>query len=180
MLAATQSALDWVSAVSSAVTAVGVVGGLVLLRPQLRELRSQAIERDRSVAVRVTAWAERRDDQGRMIVAHNASDQPVRDVRLWLLRGLVPEQESKPPWDRHLTARRTVLAPHDELRHHIPVAAMLGTAPRERPPVEIVFRDESGRWWWRDGMGRLVRLNREHMRGQDQPPTPGSVDGQLA
>jgi hypothetical protein len=170
-LAVTASALDWVSAISSVISALGVAVAIVLLFPQLREFRSNAAERERSVAVKVTAWAEKRDDKGRWIVAHNASDRPVYEVRLWLIRGdPVPEQESEPPWNRRPTAQRAVLTPHDDLRYRISAAAMRTAAPLTRPPVEIVFRDDSERWWWRDAMGRLVRLSREQMRGQGVPP----------
>ena len=176
-VAATGDALDWVTAIASVMSSIGVLAALVLLRPQLQEFRANAMDRERAVAMKVTAWAEKRSPEGRWIVAHNASSQPIRDIRLWLVPGgEVPDEESEPPWDRRPTTRRAVLAPHDELRYLIPNEAMRGPAPSQRPPVEIVFREDSGRLWWRDAMGRLVSLSRRHMRGQDNLPDSQETD----
>jgi hypothetical protein len=164
------SALDWVTAISSAVSALGVIAAVVLLRPQLRELRSNAHDRERAIARRVSAWAEKRNDEGRRIVAHNGSEQPVWDVRLWLISGVPLGDETEPPWDRTPSARRAVLAPHDDLRHLIPAASLSSQRSTTRPAVEVVFRDESEAWWWRDAGGRLVKLTPHHMRGRNGPP----------
>lgn len=155
------SLTDWLSAVGSLVAAAGALGalviGVVLLRPQLSDFRSRRSEAEQAQAATITAWSERLAPEGRWLVAHNGSDSPVFDVRLWLITGDPPEHEDAPP-QRAPSAARAVLTPHDELRYLID-ANRLKPPPATRPPVEVAFRDIAGREWWRDAMGRLKKLS---------------------
>ena len=142
---------------------VGVIGAIVGVlgflfgrrerRESAREREENRRARERAQAEKVSAWAEKRTDEGRLVVARNASDQLVRDVRLWLVRpgdsvgvGTVP--------DREPTARRAVLEPHDSLEYLVRTTR---PAPAARPPVVMAFDDGEGRSWLRNADGQLTR-----------------------
>jgi hypothetical protein len=147
-------ASDTTDIISVAVGVVGAVVGVVGFVFGLRERRDAKELRERQQAQKVNGWAERRTDEGRVVVAQNASDQPVRDVQVWLITpsksapfGVVPD------WDP--ATHRAVLEPKDSLEHLI--ETMTGPAPTERPPVVLTFTDADGRHWLRNADGRLTR-----------------------
>jgi len=115
------STLEWVSALSGSIAAIAAIVTLGLafisLRPQLAVLRRQLTEGERTQAVKVSAWAERRtsDQEGRTIVVRNSSDEPVNDCRAWLITDESLALLRRPPEARP-SATWSVIPPHDELR----------------------------------------------------------------
>jgi hypothetical protein len=126
------------------------------LAQQIADARQRALEAERSQAMQVTAWSQKRlsDVDDRRIVARNGSDNPVFDVKLWLILEDPPPQDEQSPPETSPSARTAVVGPRDEFMHPIPTTAL--RVPY-RPPVEISFRDAQGLGWWRDAMGRVRR-----------------------
>jgi hypothetical protein len=127
------------------------------LAQQVADAKQRVLDAERAQAVQVTAWSQKRmsDEDDRRIVARNGSDNPVFDVRLWLiLTDPPPIDEKSPPDNSQTSARTAVVGPRDEF-----VYAIKSKAPRldHRPPVEITFLDAQGLGWWRDAMGQLHR-----------------------
>jgi hypothetical protein len=164
---------DWLTAGAALVAAIAAAGAffvaLAALRPQMSDFRMRRVEAERLraeaerlQASRVTAWAERRTDEGRWLVVRNANDEPIFDCYVWLIVDpqRQPVNKDGPTLTLHPNAWRTVVTPNDEFRYLVPAAAMRGRAPKQRPPVEVVFRDSRGRWWWRDRHGALLDIPR--------------------
>jgi hypothetical protein len=115
---------------------------------------------DRAAASKVSAWAERRTEEGRLLVAHNGSDESMYSCTLWLV---TPRMRARaagglPPTDRR-SAFTSIIRPGKDFRYL--VRALKGPPPRKVPPVEIVFRDGQGQWWWRNQDGVLAELTSE-------------------
>jgi hypothetical protein len=145
------STTDWLAA-------LGAVGAVILgafgLVPQWRERRSKAIRDRQSQAVLVTAWAEprRTANEPRVIVARNASDEPVYDVQVWLVTSPMTPSDLQ---GREVSAKRTLLKAHDDLTHAI---ATNRPPPNVPPRVILTFRDARKQSWWRDFDGVLHQL----------------------
>jgi hypothetical protein len=142
--------------ISAAVGVIGLIIGAIGL-VAARNARKEATRlREREQAGKISAWARKRTDEGRVVIAMNASDSPVRNVRVWLVTPSTPAPDDGVP-DRDPTAQRAVLEPDAPLEHEIPSSAMRGSAPAERPSVVLAFRDADGRDWIRAANGVLSR-----------------------
>jgi hypothetical protein len=134
-----------------------IVGALGILSGR-HEHKEATRLRERAHAEKVSAWADKRTDEGRRVLARNGSEQVVRDVNLWLITRHAPAAGEEAP-QRDPTARRAVLEPGETFEHLIPATAMKGASPKERPSVVLAFRDADGREWLRTADDHLVRIN---------------------
>ena len=163
---------DWLAAAAALVSAGTALIGLLFTRrqllAQLADVRSRLQETRSAQAGAITAWAERREDNPdgkhtRTVVAHNGSESPVYQVRVWLYseqRG--DARNAMGPPARDPTARRAVPVPGDPLRYPVPVDS---SAPSDRPPVAMTFHDANGRGWFRRFTGGVVELAPEASSG---------------
>jgi hypothetical protein len=125
---------------------------------------SQPIGRqtDRSEASKVSAWAERRTEEGRWLVVHNGSAEPMYSCTLWLITPRMPPRAAGglPSTDWH-SAFTSVIPPQHDYRYLVPADRLQGSGLRRRPPVEIIFRDSHSQWWWRKADGAMEQLTSE-------------------
>jgi TIR domain len=119
-------------------------------------------ETGRSEASRVNAWADRRTEEGRWLVVHNGSDEPMYSCTLWLITPRMPPRAAGglPPTDWH-SAFTSVIPPQHDYRYLVPADRLQGSGLRMRPPVEIIFRDSHSKWWWRKADGVTEQLTSE-------------------
>jgi hypothetical protein len=188
-VALASSASDWLSAGSEAVSALVAVVVLLIavvtLRPQLHDLRDQRSEREtrqREAAARqarlISAWtmARRRQADGRVVVVHNASDQPIHRCLLWQIKesasggNTLAEFLSRTP-----SAWTSIVAPHDEYRYELK-SSRNKVRPARRPAVVVAFQDEENRSWWRDRNGVLAEVPQDQV--QAYTGRFGEVSGQ--
>jgi hypothetical protein len=134
-------------AVANVIAAVGVVFGVGGVAFGFLERRKVA---QRAQAERVTAWAEKRVDDERVVVVNNGSDNPIHEVEAWL----VPADHAGGVPDKQPTRRTATIEPHDDREFRIETS---GTAPAKRPRVVVAFEDADGRKWLRRADRRLVR-----------------------
>jgi hypothetical protein len=146
--------------IGAVVGVVGMIVGVAGFLSAMHARRDAAHDREEAERLReqaqaekVNAWAEKRTAEGRLVVARNTSDQPVRDVKIWLVTPDTPAPFGAVP-DRDPATRRAVLEPNDTLEHLIRTTR---PAPAERPPVFLTFTDAEGRRWLRNADGRLTR-----------------------
>jgi hypothetical protein len=142
--------------IGAVVGILGVIIGILGFLAARRQRGEVERLRERTQAEKISAWADKRTDAGRVLRARNASDQVVNKVRVWLVTPATPAPERGLP-DREPSTRRSVLEPGDTLEHLIPESAMRGAAPADRPPVILAFVDVDGRQWVRSANGALSR-----------------------
>jgi hypothetical protein len=125
-------------------------------------LTPQGADRKAREASKVSAWAERRTEEGRWLVVHNGSDEPMYSCTLWLITPRMPPRAAGglPPTDWR-SAFTNVIPPQHDYRHLIPADRLQGSGLKQRPPVEIIFRDSRNQLWWRKGDGAIEQLTPE-------------------
>src|SRR5438067_12888600 len=78
--------------------AFGGIGGLIVgvlgVVFGLRQRKEAARLRERAQAEKISAWAERRTEEGRRVIVKNPTDQIVRDVRVWLVTPANPRRRA--------------------------------------------------------------------------------------
>jgi hypothetical protein len=119
-------------------------------------------ETGRSEASKVTTWAERRAEEGRWLVVHNGSDEPISSCTLWLITPRIPPRATGglPPTDWN-SAFTSVIPPQCDYRYLVRAGRLRGSGLARRPPVEIIFRDSQNQWWWRKADGAIEQLTSE-------------------
>ena len=137
--------------IGAAVGVIGVAFGLWQRFEAVQARRDATELRDRGQAERITAWAEKRTGDARVVVVSNGSDRPIYDVSAWL----VPADyvgDGVP--DKNRTTGTAVLG--DGADHEYSVATT-GGPPAQRPRVLVAFEDADGRKWLRKADRQLVR-----------------------
>jgi len=116
----------------------------------------------RPEALRVSAWAEPRTEEGRWLVAHNGSDEPVYSCTLWLISPRMPPRApgGLPPTGWH-SAFTSLIRPQHDYRYLVPADRLQGSGLRRLPRVEIIFRDSRSQWWWRKEDSAIQQLTSE-------------------
>jgi hypothetical protein len=188
-VAVASSASDWVSAVSESVSAVAaalvLLFAFVTLRPQLRDLQGQRAEREtrqKEAEARqarlISAWprARRSPAEGRVVVVHNGSDQPIHRCLVWLITTGVPDPDTLAELlGRRPSAWTSIVAPHDEYRYELK-SSRGKPRPLRRPDIVVAFQDEENRSWWRNRNGVLAPIRPDQVKAYTE--RFGHVSGQ--
>jgi hypothetical protein len=159
----------WVGGIA---TAIALFLTYLLLRLTRREQRANRADLDLAQARLVSAWCDSVQpatgaERDLIIVTlQNSSHEPIYAARLAVGPEWSTEQTECAEPDLDV---KDVVPPRQDSRHE--VRLRLSRAPdgnyEPSPPVEILFRDASRRFWHRDRFGRLTQI-------KDDPPKPSS------
>lgn len=120
---------------------------------EARRAREEAAEmRERTQAEQVSAWAEKRSGDTRVVVVSNGSDRPIHDVSAWLVPA---DYDGAGVPDRKRTTGTAVLERGTDHEYSV---ATTGSAPARRPRLIVAFEDADGRKWLRTADRQLIRL----------------------